>query len=235
MPRRVLARKLLEMSVNQNKSKQMMAAATIANKFTAAQGVEQTGQDEAPRANAYGLLGALLAAPPKEHLVTLLRQIDPVDEGRDQAMGQAWEVLRLAAAGAAVDGLDDEYHALFIGLGRGELVPYASWYLTGFMMDQPLAVLRSDLDALGFERQPDVHEPEDHVAALCETMSVIIGIPGEIPFETQKRFFDEHIQPWMSTFFLDLQKAKTARFYRAVGQFGYRFMEFEKEYMSMPA
>lgn len=223
------------MTSHQEKSKRMMAAATIATTTTAAEGVEQAGQDDAPRANAYGLMAALLAAPPNEDLVTLLRQIDPVEEGRAQAMGQAWEVLRLAADGADVDGLDDEYHALFVGLGRGELVPYASWYLTGFMMDQPLAVLRSDLEALGFERQPGVHEPEDHVAALCETMSVIIGIPDEIPVATQKRFFYEHMQPWISTFFLDLQKAKTARFYRAVGQFGYRFMEFEKEYLSMSA
>ena len=212
-----------------------MTASTVAKKLSAAEEIEQEGQDEAPRANAYGLLGALLAAPPKEELVSLLRQIDPVVEDRSSSMGEAWEVLRLAAARARVEDLDDEYHALFVGLGRGELVPYASWYLTGFMMDQPLAVLRRDLQALGFERQSDVHEPEDHVAALCETMSIIISLPEEVPLATQKHFFEEHMQPWISTFFLDLQKAKSARFYRAVGQFGCRFLEFEKAYLSMPA
>ena len=69
---------------------------------------------------------------------------------------------------------DREYHALFIGVGRGELVPFASYYLTGFLNERPLAVLRQDLARLGAVRSESVKEPEDHIAALCEVMAGLI-------------------------------------------------------------
>ena len=152
--------------------------------------------------------------------------------GGDGDLARAWEVLRLAGERANVASLDDEYHELFVGIGRGELVPYGSWYMTGFLMDQPLAVLRRDLAELGFERQQDIKEPEDHVAALLETMGFMAG-DDATSLDTQRRFFQSHMGPWMKTFFLDLQKAEAARFYRAVGQFGEQFIEFENKYLTM--
>jgi len=187
---------------------------------------------DALRANTYSLLGALLAAPPAPSLIALLRQITPADMGDDGDLARAWEVLRLAGERASVESLDDEYHELFVGIGRGELVPYGSWYMTGFLMDQPLAILRRDLAELGFERKANVKEPEDHVAALLETMGLMAG-DGDISVDTQRRFFQSHVGPWMKTFFLDLQKAQAARFYRAVGQFGEQFIEFENKYLTM--
>ena len=128
--------------------------------------------------------------------------------------------------------LAQEYQDLFIGLGRGEVVPYGSWYMTGFLMDRPLAVLRGELEALGFERQEGVAEPEDHAAALCETMAMLVS-EGH-PIEVQQRFFQNHMGPWMGRFFRDLNEARSAAFYRAVGQFGEQFMEFESGYLTMP-
>jgi TorA maturation chaperone TorD len=194
--------------------------------------VRKASQEERLRANTYGLLGALLAAPPAESLIQLLTEISPADVGGGDDLAAAWEVLRLAGERASVSALDDEYHELFVGIGRGELLPYGSWYMTGFLMDQPLAVLRRDLAELGFERQDDTREPEDHVAALLETMGLMIG-EGDISFDVQRRFFQSHMGPWMRTFFLDLQKAQAARFYRAVGQFGEQFIEFETKYLTM--
>lgn len=193
---------------------------------------EAVPEAERLRANTYSLLGALLAAPPAESLVALLKQITPAELGGGDDLASAWEVLRLAGERANVAALDDEYHELFVGIGRGELVPYGSWYMTGFLMDQPLAVLRRDLADLGFERQSDIKEPEDHVAALLETMGLMIG-DGDTSLEVQRRFFQSHMGPWMKTFFLDLQKATAARFYRAVGQFGEQFIEFERKYLTM--
>jgi TorA maturation chaperone TorD len=195
---------------------------------------ESAPEADGLRANTYGLLGALLAAPPAESLIQLLKQITPAELGGsgNDDLAAGWEVLRLAAARANIVSLDDEYHELFVGIGRGELVPYGSWYMTGFLMDQPLAVLRRDLAELGFERQEDVKEPEDHVAALLETMGLMIG-DGEVSVEVQRRFFQSHMGPWMKTFFEDLQKASAARFYRAVGQFGEQFIEFERKYLTM--
>ena len=184
---------------------------------------------DAVRANTYGLLGALLASPPRNEIFDLLAGIEvPSTDG----LGAAWEALGRAARHAAVDAVDDEYHDLFIGVGRGELIPYGSWYLTGFVMDKPLAALRSDLAALGFERQDDVKEPEDHAAALLETMALMVASP-EHGIDVQRRFFDRHVATWMRTFFADLQAAGSARFYRAVGQLGDRFMAFEMQYLSI--
>ena len=184
---------------------------------------------DAVRANTYGLLGALLASPPRNEIFDLLAGIEvPSTDG----LGAAWEALGRAARRAAVDAVDDEYHDLFIGVGRGELIPYGSWYLTGFVMDKPLAVLRSDLAALGFERQDDVKEPEDHAAALLETMALMVASP-EHGIDVQRSFFDRHVATWMRTFFADLQTAGSARFYRAVGQLGDRFMAFEMQYLSI--
>lgn len=184
------------------------------------------------RANAYSLLGAMLSAPPDEKLLDLLRQIEPESGNGERAMASVWACLRLAGERAAVDALDDEYHALFIGVGRGEVVPYGSWYMTGFLMDRPLAILRGDLAELGFERQDDVKEPEDHIAALCETMALLIT-NEEHDIAVQRRFFQAHVEPWAKSFFLDLQKATSARFYKAVGQFGEQFIDFEQKYLTM--
>lgn len=210
-----------------------MNAGAVATPLTGmGEEVRKASQEERLRANTYGLLGALLAAPPAESLIQLLTRISPAEVGAGDDLAAAWEVLRLAGERADVAALDDEYHELFVGIGRGELMPYGSWYMTGFLMDQPLAVLRRDLAELGFERQEDTREPEDHVAALLETMGLMIG-EGDVSVEVQRRFFQSHMGPWMKTFFLDLQKAQSARFYRAVGQFGEQFIEFETKYLTM--
>ena len=186
-------------------------------------------RDDSVRANVYGLLGALLAAPPGQELFDLLSGIDPPS---DVGLGSAWRELGDAAQRADLEAVDDEYHDLFIGVGRGELIPYGSWYRTGFVMDKPLAVLRSDLAALGFERRDDVSEPEDHAAALLETMALIAASP-EHGIDVQRRFFDRHVAVWMPAFFADLQAAGSARFYRAVGRFGEKFMKFDAQYLSI--
>lgn len=190
--------------------------------------------DDAVRANTYGLLGALLAAPPRREHFDLLANIDiPSTDGPFiDDLGAAWSGLGRAAEHADLEAVDDEYHALFIGVGSGELIPYGSWYLTGFVMDKPLAVLRADLAALGFERRDDVKEPEDHAAALLETMALLAASP-EHGIDVQRRFFDRHVATWMRTFFADLESADAARFYRAVGQFGDQFMKFEMQYLSI--
>jgi TorA maturation chaperone TorD len=179
------------------------------------------------RANTYGLLGHLLASPPSGESLALLASIDSNAGSSEDMLAAAWEMLRQAAGNSDPARLNDEFHDLFTGMGRGELMPYGSWYVTGFLMEQPLAQLRSDLIELGFQRQEGVTEPEDHVAALCEVMSMICT--GEQAL--QGKFFQQHVAPWMQRFFRDMQEARSARFYRAVGQLGEQFMEVEKEYL----
>jgi TorA maturation chaperone TorD len=189
-------------------------------------------EEQRYRAGAYSLLANLLRDIPQQDVIDQVAALASLNEQKDE-LALAMHMLGLAAEGCTARQLDDEYHALFIGLGRGELVPYGSWYLTGFLMETPLARLRDDLAALGYERESDIHEPEDHVAALCEVMAMLIS--ENKPLLTQQQFFEAHLAPWLDRFFDDLCEAKHAVFYRAVGRFGKAFFNLEQTYLAMQA
>jgi len=182
------------------------------------------------RAGAYSMLAALLRQSPRQDVLNVVTGLaDGVEEKDDFAV--AMSMLGLAARAATPAELDDEYHALFIGLGRGELVPYGSWYLTGFLMEKPLGVLRDDLASMGFARNDSTCEPEDHVAALCEVMAMLIDEGRSLGEQTL--FFNAHMSSWLGRFFTDLSEAKSAVFYRAVARFGKAYFDFEKQYLAM--
>ena len=196
-----------------------------------------TVDEQVYRASAYSLLAATLRTPPDRALLDRLAQLSPggdVEPGDDSEPDELLEAMRQVAESAdkfSLEQLDDEYHALFIGIGRGEVVPYGSWYLTGFLMEKPLSDLRDDLKALGFERNPEVHEPEDHISAIFEVFSVMISDGSSL--EMQQKFFNKHISSWAERFFTDLGKAGSANFYQPVARFGAAFIELEKAYLSM--
>jgi TorA maturation chaperone TorD len=193
----------------------------------------QADGDRQARADIYGLLGKLLARPPEAPLLQLLHGIDPAATPPDTAMHAAWRDLRAAALATDAARLQDEYFKLFIGLGRGELVPYASWYVHGFLMEKVLASLRRELTSLGFERRAGVAEPEDHVAAVCEIMGMIIS-DSEL-YLRESEFFETYVGSWIGRFFADLEAAETAVFYKAVGRLGRQFVDIERQYLSLPA
>lgn len=183
------------------------------------------------RAAAYSLLAALLRTPPDAGLLTQAAGFAQADAAGDE-LALSMSMLGLAASTCNVQQVDDEFHDLFIGLGRGELVPYGSWYLTGFLMEKPLSRLRDDLALLGFERASNFTEPEDHVASLCEVMAMLISEGDDE--SAQQSFFEAHIGSWFERFFSDLSEAKSAVFYRAVGRFGAMFTALDKRYLNMP-
>jgi TorA maturation chaperone TorD len=193
------------------------------------------GGDDTMRANMYRLLATLTSAPAAAELLERLRRIAGEGVSGNEDMGTAWRTLGLASAHATVASVDDEYHDLFVGIGRGEIVPYGSWYQTGFLMDRPLAFLRRDLAMLGILRQDGNHEPEDHISALCETMSLMADEDTGFAINVQRRFLHDHLEPWVGRFFADMQRAKSARFYAAVGQLGERFFDIERRYLEMLA
>jgi TorA maturation chaperone TorD len=178
------------------------------------------------RITLYRLLATLLREPPSHELLEYLCGLEDQAGGAGE-LGRVLQLLGLAARSSSVAQLDDEFHELFIGLGRGELVPYGSWYLTGYLMEQPLGRLRNDLAALGFSRTDDTHEPEDHVAALLEVMSLLAD--GQEGMGVQARFFNAHLAGWLSRFFDDLEQARTAVFYRAVARLGALFSRSEEQ------
>ncbi len=182
-------------------------------------------EEDLLRAQLYGLLSNLLSkAPDKDELASLAQLA-----GDETPLGKAIVSLSRVAAKSEPTIVDEEFHDLFIGVGRGELLPYASYYLTGFLHEKPLAKLRNDMAAYGASKSDDVSESEDHVASVLEIMAGLIdgrfGKPASI--DQQKEFYDTHIASWMSVFFQDLAGASSSVLYATVAEVGTRFLEIE--------
>jgi TorA maturation chaperone TorD len=196
----------------------------------AASGFIQVDEVDAARAREYALLAALLARPPD---ATMLRRI-AASPGEATPLGVAHAALADAASRARPEDVEREYFDLFVGLGRGELLPYGSYYLTGFLHERPLARLRGTLARLGIESAPGHSEPEDHAAILCEIMAGIASGELPVPEGAERDLFEQHLSPWIGRFFADLECAEAASFYRAVGTLGRVFMEIETEAFALP-
>ncbi len=184
-------------------------------------------EEERLRAELYLLLARLLASPPDQ---ARLRQLSAIS-GNSSDLGSGITALSRLAAATAPRAVEREYNALFIGLGRGELLPYGSYYMTGFLNEKPLALLRDHMAKLGIARDHKVKEPEDHIATLCEMMAgLITGAFGKaLSLEDQEAFFNTHLAPWAGHFFTDLEAAEASLFYAPVGKIGRAFIEIEIE------
>jgi TorA maturation chaperone TorD len=180
---------------------------------------------DSERARQYALLASLLSRAPSKALLARLAQL----RGNATPFGVALAALGDVAARADTAGVEREYFDLFIGLGRGELLPYASYYLTGFLNERPLARLREDLASLGVERVENNYEPEDHAATLCEIMAGLAAGRFAAPKDAEHRLFTKHIAPWMGRLFADMERAEAASFYRHVGVLGRLFLDIEAE------
>jgi TorA maturation chaperone TorD len=183
------------------------------------------------RAREYALLATLLTRTPDRRLLDEIAELK-VDAS---PIGLAHASLAEAARAAKPEEIEREFFELFIGIGRGEVVPYGSYYLTGFLYERPLARLRSDLAELGIARSDGNYEPEDRIATLCEIMAGLAGGEFPAPAGSDERIFKKHIEPWAARFFRDLEHAPAARFYRSVGLLGRTFIEIETEAYALPA
>jgi len=205
----------------------------------------QRGEDEASwtssveveevdraRAREYALLAVLLLASPDSDLLSRLAAI----EGDGTKLGRAHAALAAAAREADPDALEREHFRLFVSVGRSDLLPYASYYLTGFLNERPLARLRGDLRRLGIEPASGLAQPEDHAGMLCEVMAgFATGAYGAIDPAQQAVFFEAHLNPWLGRFFADLERAADCEFYRQLGSVGRLFIEIETEAFALPA
>lgn len=191
------------------------------------------GSDEvdAARAQEYGLLGTLLLRAPDAELLSGISQL----RADASPLGVAHAALAEAADKASLESAAREFFDLFIGLGRGELMPYGSYYLTGFLHERPLARLRDDLARIGIARREGVAEPEDHAGILCEIMSGIISEQFPAPAGSDRLIFEKHMAAWIRRFFVDLENAEAGDFYRCVGTLGRVFFDIETEAFELPA
>jgi TorA maturation chaperone TorD len=177
------------------------------------------------RAREYSLLSTLLQRSPGAELIGRLANL----QGDVSPLGLAHTALAGAAARAGAEGVAREYFNLFVGVGRGELLPYASYYLTGFLHARPLARLRQTLQRIGIERSDGLAEPEDHAAILFEIMGGLALGHIASPPGTDREIFESYLAPWIGRFFTDLEHAKSADFYACVGALGRTFIAIEIE------
>ncbi len=188
---------------------------------------EAIAPEDQMRADLYGYLAVMLSRPPQADLLAQTAAL----QGGDSELGQAINALAKLAHHSKPAAVEREFNKLFVGLGRGELLPYASYYLTGFLNEKPLAQLRRDMAAQGLTRAPNVYEPEDNIASLLEMMGAMItgriGNPADLA--QQKQFFNRHIGPWAGHFFSDLEGAKASVLFAALAAVGRQFMEIEAE------
>ncbi|EKO3851107.1 molecular chaperone [Vibrio harveyi] len=182
----------------------------------------QREQEQTLRTEIYLVLSALFRSAPSEEMIEFLTSLEV--EPSESAMQKAWIALQLAAKDSNREALEDEYQDLFIGIGRGEVMPFGSWHMTGAMMEKPLAEIRHDLELLGFERDENVKEPEDHIAALCEVMSMLTGEEEDL----QQAVFNKHIAPWFNSFTQQLENAESANFYKPAAQLCEAFLTLEQ-------
>jgi TorA maturation chaperone TorD len=198
-------------------------------------------EEDLLRASWYGFVARFLAAPPDRQ--ALSHAAGFADQGEDSQatdgsdLGTALGILGRLARQTTPGEAEEEYFDLFIGVGRGELMPYGSYYLTGFLNEKPLAHLRGDMARLGIARAADVKEPEDHIAALCDMMAGLItgsfGAPAAL--EIQHEFFQRHLSPWAGRFFSDLERARHARLYQPVGTIGRLLIDIDRAAFGMEA
>jgi TorA maturation chaperone TorD len=182
------------------------------------------------RAQEYALLAALLSHAPD---ADMLKRISDL-RGDPTPLGLAHIELADAAGKTSAEKVEREYFDLFIGIGRGELLPYGSYYLSGFLHERPLARLRDDLARIGVERSEGVVEPEDHAGILCEIMAGLASGTLPAPAGSDRLIFDKYMAPWIGRFFTDLERAEAADFYRRLGTLGHIFMDIEAEAFKLP-
>ena len=197
----------------------------------ATDGTGPLGEEDRLRADMYDFLAALLRGEPTDELITSVEGLS--GDGTD--IGNASSVLATLSAKIPNDEIRDEYMRLFIGVGRGEILPYASYYLTGFLNDKPLANLRNAMAQMGIERAEGVKDPEDHIASLFDIMSGLIrgSFAADGDLAAQADFFKKHIEPWAPLLMQDIEAAKSAVFYAPVGTIGRAFMDIESEAFGM--
>lgn len=189
------------------------------------------GEEEA-RAEIYGVLATLFYAPPPQ---ALLDAIAAAPAAGDSLLEQAWNELADACRHVQPARVREEYEGLFIGVGKPEVLLYGSFYLSGFLMEKPLAELRADLAKLGLERSEAMPESEDHLAALCDVMRYLITSDDAVhaSLAAQQKFFDTHMRSWVLTCCEAVENHPDAGFYRLAALLARRFFEVEMQAFDM--
>jgi TorA maturation chaperone TorD len=197
----------------------------------------QLEPEDQARADFYALLARLFSGPPDAELLRAiagaapLAPLDSADDGDASVihLAASWDALRAASASTDGEALRDEYQALFVGIGRSEVSPYASHYL-GRQSGRPLAEIRSALAELGLARRSATSEFEDHIGVVFEAMRMLVAGDGERPpaeIAEQQRFFERYLMPWIGDCCTAIEQSSVANYWHHVAQFASSFVAVE--------
>jgi TorA maturation chaperone TorD len=192
--------------------------------------------EDLARAEFYALLARLLAAPPDAPLLALIGASELWPNADTQPLAASWNNLVLASRAMDAEAAEQEYTELFIGVGKSEVNLHASHWISGFMMEKPLAELRTQLAELGLARQSGVTTLEDNLGALCETMRILIaGSPARrpAPIAVQRAIFERHIAPWAQDCCSAIRNCPVANYYVRVAEFGSLFLAVERDSLAI--
>jgi len=193
--------------------------------------------EETARSELYGLLALMYYAPPATELIAILRLAVTEAPAAGAFLEEPWRALVGLSREMTDAAIQDEYNALFGGVGKPEVYLYASHFLSGFLNEKPLARLRTELNGLGLARGDAMLDTEDHIAYLCEVMRYLIaGDDVAVANLTRQRaFFTSYLQPWVLALCDDLQQHPKARFYAALAELTRAFMAVETQGFDMLA
>src|SRR5882672_10786616 len=124
-------------------------------------------QEDEARAGYYALLGRLFYAGPDAGSLQIIAGSAEIAAAGGQLAGP-WNALVAAASATDAEAARLEYDELFVGTGKAEVTPYASFYLAATGREKILVRLKQDLVALGLVKAGAAREPEDHFAGLFE-------------------------------------------------------------------
>ncbi len=193
--------------------------------------------EDQSRADIYALLARLLGAAPDAALLSAIASAPPLaTEDVGAPLAQAWGNVIAVASVADAEAMGEEYEKLFIGVGKAPLNLHGSHHLTGFMMEQPLGVVRETLKRLGLQRLSTTITVEDHLAFLLEIMRVLIlGVEGLAPqpLSAQAEFFNNHINQWFSKCTQAIVKSLLANMYVPVAKLCEEFLRLEQEQFAL--
>jgi TorA maturation chaperone TorD len=191
--------------------------------------VSPIAPEEQGRADLYALLARLWYAGPDAGLLSTIAQAgEIVGEGEQIGLATAWRELRRAAAETDPHAARAEYDEIFIGAGKAPVTLYASHYLTETAREAVLVALRDELGVLGLGRAPTAHEPEDHLAALCEVMRhLIVRGASDAALHQQRRFFTRFIAQAYNPLVSQTMSTGGVCFYTHVAQVTKAFFDIE--------
>jgi len=188
--------------------------------------------EDAARARWYGLFAGLFRAPPsRQWLAGVAASTGEGDASGDAPLARAWRDFAGACAQADPQAVREEFDVAFVGVGKADVIPYASYHLSGFLNDRPLVDLREHLASLGLARRAGIGETEDHISALCETMAWLVAgnAPPARDIAVQREFFSGFLAPWFESLADTIEHSGVTDFYKHAGRLLREFLAIERQ------